>query len=205
MGRTVAYLRVSTQKQDLDNQELEIRRYASKEGLVVDEFVKVAVSSKESTADRRIDELLDLLKSGDVLVVSELSRLGRSLGQVVNIVDALIGAHVDLHVIKENIRVEGRPDLATRVLVGIFGVLAEVERELIVLRTKAGLEKARASGKTLGRPKGSLGKSKLDGKEEVLEDLVKKGVTRLNIARILGCSWHTVDSFCRKRGIATWA
>ena len=98
---------------------------------------------------------------GDRLVVSELSRLGRSLGQVVAVLDALAKAGVAFVALKENIRVEGKRDIQTKVMTTLFALFAEVERDLISERTREGLARARSSGRKLGRPKGSLGVSRL--------------------------------------------
>ena len=98
-----------------------------------------------------------MLEPGDRLVVSELSCLGRSLGEVVALLDAIAKASVAFIAVKENIRFEGRQDLHTKVMTTLFALFAEVERDLISERTREGLAKAKSSGKTLGRPKGSLG------------------------------------------------
>ena len=108
-GKTIAYLRVSTDKQELKNQRLEILDYARKHKLNIDEFLEIEISSRKDTKQRRIDELLSKLSHGDTLIVSELSRLGRSVGQVVNIVDELIKNHVRLIAIKENMDIQATP------------------------------------------------------------------------------------------------
>jgi DNA invertase Pin-like site-specific DNA recombinase len=118
-------------------------------------------SSRKTPAQRGIEDLLGTLAAGDRLVVSELSRLGRSLGQVIRIVDELVKQKVHFVAIKEAIRFDEKQDMQTKVMIALFGLFAEVERELISQRTKEGLAVARAKGRLLGRPKGSLGKSKL--------------------------------------------
>ena len=104
---------------------------------------------------------MHVLQRGDRLVVSELSRLGRSLGQIVAILDALAKAGVAFVAMKENIRIEGQRDIQTKVMTTLFALFAEVERDLISGRTREGLAKARSSGRKLGRPKGSLGVSQI--------------------------------------------
>ena len=151
---------------------------------------------------RRLDELIGALKRGDRLVVSELSRLGRSLGQVVAVLDGLVKAGVAFIAIKENIRVEGKQDIQTKVMTTLFALFAEVERDLISERTREGLAKARASGKKLGRPKGSLGVSRLDGKEDEIRQFIDLGVSKSAIARITGVSRQNLYHFIRTRGIA---
>ena len=162
--KTVAYLRVSTAQQDVRSQRLAILEYARKHDLRIDDFIEATASGQASEKRRRLDELLNGLQRGDRLIVSELSRLGRSLGQIVAILDALAKAGVAFVALKEDIRVEGKRDIQTKVMTTLFALFAEVERDLISERTREGLAKARASGRKLGRPKGSLGVSRLDGK-----------------------------------------
>ena len=140
-------------------------RICSQNGFRTDDFVEATARGQASVKHRLLDELIGTLKRRDRLVVSELSRLGRSLGQVVAVLDGLVKAGVAFIAIKENIRVEGKQDIQTKVMTTLFALFAEVERDLISERTREGLAKARASGKKLGRPKGSLGVSRLDGKE----------------------------------------
>ena len=133
--KTVAYLRVSTGSQNLDNQKLVILDYARQKQLAVDRFVEVQASSRKGPGPRRTDELLVSLTAGDPLIVSELSRLGRSLGQVIRIVDELM---------TRKIRFEGVQE-QTKVMIALFGLFGEVERDLISERTKEGLADRRAS------------------------------------------------------------
>ena len=144
--RTVAYLRVSTPQQDVSSQRLAILEYAQEHNLHIDDFIEATASGQASEKRRRLDELLNGLHRGDRLIVSELSRLGRSLGQIVAILDALAKAGVAFVALKENIRVEGKRDVQTKVMTTLFALFAEVERELISERTREGLAKARASG-----------------------------------------------------------
>ena len=154
--KTVAYLRVSTAQQDVRSQRLAIIVYARKHDFRIDDFIEATASGQASEKRRRLDELMNVLQRGDRLVVSELSRLGRSLGQIVAILDALATAGVAFVAMKENIRIEGKRDIQTKVMTTLFALFAEVERDLISERTREGLAKARASGRKLGRPKGSL-------------------------------------------------
>ena len=127
--------------------------YARQQRFTVDRFVEAQVSSRKTPAQRGIEDLLGTLAAGDRLVVSELSRLGRSLGQVIRIVDELVKQKVCFVAIKEAIRFEGKQDMQTKVMIALFGLFAEVERDLISQRTKEGLAAARAKGRLLGRPK----------------------------------------------------
>jgi DNA invertase Pin-like site-specific DNA recombinase len=200
--KTVAYLRVSTGSQDLANQKLAVVDYARQQHFTVDRFVEAQVSSRKTPAQRGIEDLLGTLAAGDRLIVSELSRLGRSLGQVIRIVDELVKRKVRFVAIKEAIRFEGKQDMQTKVMIALFGLFAEVERDLISQRTKEGLAAARAKGRLLGRPKGALGKSKLDGKEEEIRVLLEKTVSKASIAKIVGVSRTALHHFIRTRKLA---
>ena len=199
--KTVAYLRISTGSQDLANQKLAILDYAQQKRFAVDRFVEVQASSRKGRDQRRIDELLGALAAGDRVVVSELSRLGRSLGQVIQLVDELVKRKVRFTAIKEGIRFEGKQDLQTKVMIALFGLFAEVERDLISERTKEGLAAVRAQGRLLGRPKGSLGTSKLDGQEGEIRMLLEKEVSKASIAKILGVSPTNLRHFIRTRNL----
>jgi len=197
--KTVAYLRVSTGSQDLANQKMAVLDYARQQHFCVDRFVEAQVSSRKTPAQRGIEDLLGTLAAGDRLIVSELSRLGRSLGQVIRIVDELVKQKVRFVAIKEGIGFEGKQDMQTKVMITLFGLFAEVERDLISQRTKEGLAAARARGRLLGRPKGALGKSKLDGKEGEIRMLLEKTVSKASIAKIVGVSRTALHHFIRTR------
>jgi DNA invertase Pin-like site-specific DNA recombinase len=197
--KTVAYLRVSTGSQDLANQKLVLLDHARQERFAIDRFIEARVSSRKGRGQMRIEELFGTLDPGDRLVVSELSRLGRSLGQVIQVVDELVKRKVRFTAVKEAIRFEGKQDLQTKVMIALFGLFAEVERDLISERTKEGLAAARAKGRLLGRPKGSLGRSKLDGKEEEIRMLLGKEVSKASIAKIVGVSRTALHHFIRTR------
>ena len=141
------------------------------------------------------------LQRGDRLVVSELSRLGRSLGQIVAIPDGLARAGVAFVAMKENIRIEGKRDIQTKVMTTLFALFAEVERDLISERTREGLAKARSSGRELGRPKGSLGVSRLNGKEDDIRRFLELGVSQTAIAKLTGVSRTTRYGFMSTRGL----
>lgn len=197
-----AYLRVSTGGQDLDAQRLAILDYAHLHRFAIDQFVHVQMSSRKSMRERGIDELLQKLQKDDLVVVSELSRLGRSVGQVIQIVDELVKKAVRFVAIKESIRLDGgTQDINSKMMVTLFSLFAEIERDLISQRTKEGLMAARAQGKCLGRPKGVLGPSKLDGKEEQVKILLEKKVSKASIAKILDVSRSTLLHFIHSRKI----
>jgi len=199
MMRVIAYLRVSTSNQDLDQQRLAIWDYAQTHRLSIDEFVSAKASSQKSLAQRGINDLLVRLQPTDVLLVSELSRLGRSVSQIIFLIEKLVAKQIRLVAIKEGIDLLGKADLQTKVMITLFSLFAEIERDLISERTKEGLAAARAKGKIIGRPKGVLGKSRLDGKEKEIQLLLQKGVSKSAIARILEVPDPTLRHFIKSR------
>ena len=179
--KVVGYIRVSSDKQDLEKQQHLLWQYAHAHQLLIDEFVRVEISSQKSLRDRRIEELLSMLEAGDTLLVAELSRLGRNMLETLNLIDELIQREVQLIFVRQ-------PELSTdgphgQLLLAIYGYFAQTEREYISMRTKQGLAAARAQGKVLGRPKGSKNKERvLDPFKSEILGYLKKG---LNIASIM--------------------
>jgi DNA invertase Pin-like site-specific DNA recombinase len=197
--RTVAYVRVSTGGQDLNSQRLAILDYAHRQGLTVDAFVEAHTPSRRPPDTRGLDTLLEQLRPGNVLLVSELSRLGRSVGQIIQFVDRLIQQRVRLIAIKENLQLNDTQDMQTKVMVTLLSLFAEIERDLIAERTKEGLAAARAKGRLPGRPKGVLGTSKLTGREAEIQTFLAKTVSKAAIAKILGVSRSTLHHFIQSR------
>ena len=196
---TLAYLRVSKDSQDVRNHRLAILEFAQREHVALHDFLDVTASARRSPKARQLDVVLARLAAGDTLVVSEISRLGRSVGEIITVIDALVKRHVRFVAIKEGIRLEGRQDVQSKVLVTLFSLFADIERELIALRTKEGLAAARAAGKRLGRPKGKLGWSKLTGKEDEIRRLLHLKVSQASIAKITRVDRSTLAHFLRSR------
>ena len=201
MAQTIGYIRVSSDKQTVDNQRLAILDHCNKQDIKVDDWIEVSMSSRRTPAQRRIDELLNRLHEGDRLIVSELSRLARSVGQIAVLIDQLLNNKISFISIKEGIELNGKHNIQTKTIITMFSLFSEIERDLISERPKEGLKRARAQGKLLGRPKGTLGKSKLDGKEEEIKRYLKLGVNKTNIARIFGVGWTTLNHFMKTRAI----
>ncbi len=137
----------------------------------------------------------------DTLIVSELSRLGRSLGQIVRLVDALRDNDIRLVTIKESIDTS-KNDITTKTQIAMFGLFSEIERDLISQRTIEGLARAKRDGKKLGRPKGTLGRSKLDGKEVEIKQLLEKGINKTAIAKLMDVSRPTLLNFVKTRKLS---
>lgn len=194
-----AYLRVSTHKQDVDAQKMTVLDYAQKHKLMIDHFYKVEMSATKSKSKRQIDRMVNDLKSGDTLIVAEISRLGRNMIDILNLVKELSELGVVLVFVRQ-------PELSTDgsmrdLLIAIYGYFAQVERELMSERTKAGLEKARASGKKIGRAKGSIGKSKLDPHKDHIAVLLGRDLSITSIARLFEVAPGTLRYYIKTRKI----
>ena len=148
----IGYIRVSTEQQDVRNQQHEILEYANQHKLHVNRFVKREISSRKDLKARGIEELLGSLKKGDTLVVPELSRLGRSIIEVISVINELVKQKIRFISIKQHLDIKGNHDVQSKVMVTIFSLLAELERDLISERTKKALAAKRAEGVALGRP-----------------------------------------------------
>ncbi len=155
-SKTVGYLKVSTGKQDLKNQKLELHEYARRNNFTIDEFIEIGISPPKSTHKRQIDELMTYLREGDLLLVDELSKLGRTAGQIIQIIDALIKEKVRFAAVKEFITLNGKQDVQTKTMISMFALFAKIETELISERTKHALRRAKEKGMQLGRPKGRI-------------------------------------------------
>ncbi len=195
-----AYLRVSSDKQSIDNQKYEILKYCDKHNIKVDHWIEEKISTRKKLKERKLYDLLDRLNKEDVLIVAELSRLGRNLMEIMKLLHDCMEKKCMVHTIKENYQLGD--NINSKVLAFAFGLSAEIERNLISQRTKEALARAKSEGKTLGRPKGSLSKhTKLTGKEEAIKQLLDKDISISGIARIMDVNRLTVKAFIDSRNI----
>lgn len=195
-----AYIRVSTDKQSVENQRFEILKYADAQKITIDKWVEETVSSRRKLTDRLLGQTLEQLAENDILIVSELSRLGRNLMEVMSILHTCMDRDVKVHTIKEQYELGN--NISSKVLAFAFSLSAEIERQLISQRTKEALARKKSEGKQLGRPKGSLSKqTKLSGKEDTIKELLDKQISYSGIGRILGVNRLTVKSFVESRGL----
>ena len=202
MAKTVGYIRVSTLTQDVENQRHEIYEWAHHRKVLIDEWIAVELSSRKSELDRQIDKVRALEK-GDLLVVAELSRLGRSTGQVINLVNELVARGIGLEALKQNISIKpgnGEMDQQAKIMVTVFSLMAELERDLIAQRTKQALAARKASGQRLGKPKG-ISTSKIDPHREKIEELLRFKVSTAAIARMIGMSTTAVRHYIKSRAM----
>jgi DNA invertase Pin-like site-specific DNA recombinase len=180
----IGYIRVSTDKQDAAKQKHLLLEYGQQQRLIIDEFISIEVSSRKSTQERRIDELLDRLQQGDTLLAAELSRLGRNMLEVLNIINELSEQGVKIIFVRQ-------PELSTtgqhgKLLLAIYSYFAETERDFISIRTKQGLAAARDRGKQLGRPKGSRNKERaLDPFRDQILNYLQIGLNLASIRTII--------------------
>ncbi len=201
MNKTIAYIRASTGKQDVNNQKLAILEFARHANLKVDEFVEVTISSRKTSKQRRIDELLEKLVDSDTLIVTELSRLGRSTSEVVTLVNELLQRNIRVIVIKQNLDIV-QHDMSSKIIVTLFSLFAELERDLVSLRTKEALATKKAQGIRLGKPKGTIQASKFDKDRERIEELLRLGMSVRKIAKVMGYSNHIgLNTYIKKRKI----
>jgi DNA invertase Pin-like site-specific DNA recombinase len=195
---TYGYIRVSTDKQTVDNQRFEIERFCVKNNLIIDEWIEETISGNKTPDKRLLGSLLEEVKSGDLIVCSELSRLGRSLFMIMSILNQLMMNEVRIWTIKDNYRLGD--NIQSKVLAFAFSLSAEIERDLISQRTKEALARRRAEGKILGRPHGSQSAYvKLSGREQDINMLLHRHFSKAAIGRIYGVHRMTVDSFLKKR------
>jgi DNA invertase Pin-like site-specific DNA recombinase len=198
--KTMAYMRVSGDKQDAENQRLEILKLANEKALGKVEFIEEVVSGRESWKNRRIAAVLDSLGKGDALVVAELSRLGRSMLEIMEILSQATRRGIRIYASKGAWALDG--SLQSKVMALAFAIAAEIERDLISQRTKAALATKKAAGVILGRPRGP-GKSKLDPHQEEIRGFLALGLAQTKIAAKFGTTPRNLANWRRQRGIAS--
>lgn len=192
----IAYLRVSTEKQFLENQRDEILRFAGKNNLTIDKWYKETVSGAVSAKERKLAKLLRRMKPGDSLIVTEISRLSRTLLDIMNILNLCIKKQVVLYSTKEGYVFQD--NINSKVLGFAFGLVAEIERNLISIRTKEALARRKQEGKALGRKKGSITKMKIlhENKLMIVKNL-EEGRSQESMAQQLGVSRSTVSRYIK--------
>ena len=191
------YIRVSTDKQTVKNQRYEINRFCEKNLLTVDKWIEEVISGTKKIEDRKLGNLIKRMKKDDILICSELSRLGRNLLMIMSILNECMNRNIHVWTIKDNYRLGN--DINSKVLAFAFGLSAEIERNLISQRTKEALARKRAEGTILGRPKGSKSKmKKLSGKESEIKELINKKVSKSAIARFFGVHRLTLIEFIKE-------
>jgi DNA invertase Pin-like site-specific DNA recombinase len=190
--KVAAYLRVSTADQDNANQETGVLHYATLHSLTITQTYRDTASTRLPWAERLIGQVLTDIDENSILLVAEISRLARSTLEVLQIAAAAAQRDITIIATKSNLILNG--SLESKITTTILGLAAEIEREFIRSRTKEALARAKASGKKLGRPTGSAGTNKLDGREAEIIKYMKKDVAKTSIAKLLDVSRGTLET-----------
>lgn len=190
------YIRVSSDKQTIENQRFEIVKFAKANDLQIDGWIEETISGVKNYNTRELGDLLEKVKKDDLIICTELSRLGRSLFMIMEILSLCMKKECKVWTIKDNYRLGD--DIQSKVLAFAFGLSAEIERNLISQRTKEALARKKSEGVILGRPKGRKSSHyKLTGVEETIRILRQQGVSKSEIARIFKVNRATVDKFIK--------
>lgn len=192
------YIRVSTEQQHLENQTHEINTFVDANGIKIDKWVEETISSRKPLNERKLGKLLKKLKKGDILIATELSRLGRNLLEVMGILQNCLEKDCQIWTLKENYRLGA--DIQSKVLAFAFSLASEIERQLISDRTRESLKRVKAEGKHIGRPRGSKYR-KLKKKHNKIKELLDKHISKAEIARFLGVDWNTLHRYILENAI----
>ena len=195
---TYGYIRVSSDKQTIENQRFEINNFCVKENLSIDGWIEETISGTKAYTKRQLGNLLKKIQKDDLIICAELSRLGRNLFMIMEILNICMTKEARVWTIKDNYRLGD--DIQSKVLAFAFGLSAEIERNLISQRTKEALARKKAEGIVLGRPKGrrsSPEKYKLSGKETLISELMKENVSKRKIAKICKVDRNTLARFIK--------
>ena len=193
------HIRVSSDKQTVENQRFEINNFCKKEKLVINDWIEETISGTKNYTKRQLGNLLKKVHKDDIIICSELSRLGRNLFMIMEILNICMTKECRVWTIKDNYRLGD--DIQSKVLAFAFGLSAEIERNLISQRTKEALARKKAEGIVLGRPKGRKSapeKYKLHGKKSLIEELLKAKISKRQIAQICKADRNTLDRYIKQ-------
>ena len=189
------YLRVSTKDQNSQYQKDMMLNYANENNYVPITFIDETMSGAKSYKNRELGTLLNKLSSGDILLVNEFSRLGRSLLDILEIIKVINEHEAQLIIVRDKLVIGD--DMSSKLLTTMFGIVSEIERDLLKSRVKEGLDAAKARGVKLGRKPGPA-KSKLDPHKELIQEYLDKEISKASIAKLLDVHKQTLYSFVKK-------
>lgn len=194
------YCRVSTTHQNEENQHFAIEQFAIKNQMKIDAWVEEKISSNKKLKERQLNNLLNKLKSGDILITTEISRLGRNLLEVIGILQVCLENECQVWTLKENFRLGA--DIQSKVLAFAFGLSAELSKSLLQERVRESLARLKATGKKLGRPQGAKSKKlKMEQNQKYLKILIEQGVPKTQIAKILKVDRSTIYNFIKRKNM----
>ncbi len=194
------YCRVSTTHQNEENQHFAIEQFALKNQMNIDVWVEEKISSSKKLKDRKLGDLLKKLKTGDILITTEISRLGRNLLEVIGILQVCLEKECQIWTLKENFRLGA--DIQSKVLAFAFGLSAELSKSLLQERVKESLARLKANGKKLGRPQGAKSKKlKMERNQKYLKLLIEQGVPKTQIAKMLKVDRSTIYNYIKRTNI----
>lgn len=192
----IAYIRVSSDKQTCSNQHFTISEYAKKNNILIDEYIEETISSRKPLEKRQLGALLNNIQKGDVLIITEVSRLARNLYELAQILQLAIQKEIKVISIKENYMFQN--DLQSKIMAYTFGLSAEIERSMISSRTKMSLEKLKKQNVKLGRPIGAKAKElKLAKNKKKIKKLLEQGISQAKICKIVNCHPTTMCRFLK--------
>lgn len=194
-----AYLRVSTDRQDAKNQKLGILDYCNSKNINNLKIIEDTISGTTSWRDRAIGNLIENGMAGDIIIVAEVSRLGRSILQVLEIMEIAAQKGISIHIAKNRMIMDG--SMQSTITATVLGLVAQIEREFLSSRTKEALQRKKSEGIKLGRPKGQSEILKLDAFKDQICDYVKKGINKRAIAKLVECSPSTLYQWLNRRHI----
>lgn len=195
------YIRVSTDKQTVENQRYEIKNFCERNAMSIDTWIEETISGNKDVDKRKLGKLLNRMKREDILICAELSRLGRNLLMIMGILNECMKREIQVWTIKDNYRLGS--DISSKVLAFAFGLSAEIERNLISQRTREALARKKSEGVILGRPKGSISKKKkLSGKEMKIKSLLKRNISVNKMSKILGVHRLTLTNFIKAHALS---
>ena len=196
----IGYIRVSSNKQTVQHQKYEIEQFIKKDKLKIDKWVMETISSRQPLQKRKLGKLLDEMQPGDILIACEISRLGRSLLEVMHILENCLNKECRVWTIKENYRLGN--DIQSKVMAFAFGLSAEIERNLISQRTKSSLDNLRANGKKLGRPFSAKSRNlKLSKNVKKIQKMLNNNTPKVEIARIFNVQTATLRRFMHRTNL----